>query len=135
MRAIAASLSEKDMADIAAFYEQQGKGAAEAAPQPVQEPPAQVAELLKRGNCVSCHGANFSTPIDPSYPKLGGQYPDYLYVALKAYQTKGNAQIGRGNAIMGGMAAPFSAKELKLLAQYIGSLPSDLKTVPESRLR
>ena len=135
MRAITASLSEQDMADIAAFYEQQGKSAAEAAPKPLQEPPAQVAELLKRGNCVSCHGANFSTPIDPSYPKLGGQYPDYLYVALKAYQTRSNAQIGRGNAVMGGMAAPFSHKELKLLAQYIGSLPGELKTVPESRFR
>ena len=135
MRAIAASLSEQDIADIAAFYEQQGKGAGDAAPRPVQEPPAQVAELLKKGNCVSCHGANFSTPIDPGYPKLGGQHPDYLYVALKAYQTKGNTQIGRGNAVMGGMAAPFNHQELKLLAQYIGSLPGDLKTVPESRLR
>ncbi len=36
---------------------------------------------------------------------------------------------------MGGMAATFSHKELKLLAQYIGSLPGELKTVPESRFR
>lgn len=135
MRAIAASLSEQDMADIAAFYEQQGKALAEAVPPTAGEAPAQVAELLKRGNCVSCHGANFSTPIDPSYPKLGGQHADYLFVALKSYQTRNNGQIGRGNAVMGGMAAPFNHKELKLLAQYIGSLPGDLKTVPESRFR
>jgi cytochrome c553 len=135
MRAIAASLSEQDFADIAAFYEQQGKGAGDGAPRPAQEAPAQVAELLKKGNCVSCHGANFSTPIDPSYPKIAGQHGDYLYIALKAYQTKGNPQIGRGNAVMGGMAAPFNWQELKLLAQYIGSLPGELKTVPESRLR
>ena len=135
MRAIAASLSEQDMADIAAFYEQQGKALAEAVPPAAGEAPAQVAELLKRGNCVSCHGANFSTPIDPSYPKLGGQHADYLFVALKSYQTRNNGQIGRGNAVMGGMAAPFNHKELKLLAQYIGSLPGDLKTVPESRFR
>jgi cytochrome c553 len=135
MRAVTASLSEQDIADVAAFYEQQGKGAADAAPRPAPEATGQVAELLKKGNCVSCHGANFSTPIDPSYPKLAGQHGDYLYVALKAYQTKNNAQIGRGNAVMGGMSAPFSHPELKLLAQYISSLPGDLKTVPESRLR
>jgi len=135
MRAIAASLSDQDMADIAAYYTQQGQLAGEAAPKTAPEAPAQVAELLKRGNCVSCHGANFSTPIDPGYPKLGGQHPDYLFVALKAYQTRNNAQVGRGNPVMGGMAAPFNHNELKLLAQYIGSLPGDLKTVPESRFR
>ncbi len=135
MRAIAQSLSDQDMADVAAFYEQQGKVAGEAAPKPAPDAPVQVAELLKRGNCVSCHGANFSTPIDPGYPKLGGQHPDYLFVALKAYQTRNNAQVGRGNPVMGGMAAPFNHKELKLLAQYIGSLPGELKTVPESRFR
>ena len=136
MRAIAASLSEQDMADIAAFYSQQGQVAGEAAPKaPADAPPVQVAELLKKGNCVSCHGANFSTPIDPSYPKLGGQHADYLFVALKAYQVRNNSLVGRGNAVMGGMAAPFNHAELKLLAQYIGSLPGELKTVPESRFR
>jgi len=56
-----------------------------------------VAELLKKGNCVSCHGSNFSKPIDAAYPKLAGQHPDYLYVALKAYQTQSNPQVGRAN--------------------------------------
>jgi len=135
MRAIAESLSEQDMADVAAFYEQQGKAAGDATPKAMPAPSAQVAELLKKGNCVSCHGENFSKPVDPAYPKLGGQHPDYLYVALKAYQTQGNSQIGRGNPVMGGMAAPFNHKELKALAQYIGSLPGELKTVPESRFR
>ena len=133
MRAIAASLNDRDVADIAAFYTQQGQTAGEPAPKAALEAPAQVAELLKKGNCVSCHGPNFSAPIDPAYPKLAGQHSDYLFVALKAYQTKDNTQIGRGNPVMGGMAAPFSHQELRLLAQYIGSLPGELKTVPESR--
>ncbi len=94
-----------------------------------------MAELLKKGNCASCHGDNFSKPIDPSYPKLAGQHADYLYVALKAYQTEGNPQVGRGNAIMAGMAKPFSHAELKKIAGYLATLPSDLKTVPESRFR
>ena len=137
MRAIAATLTEQDMADIAAYYAQLGgQVAAEAGPKPATDAPApQVAELLKKGNCVSCHGANFSTPIDPSYPKLGGQHADYLFTALKAYQIRNGTLVGRGNAIMGGMAAPFSHAELKVLAQYIGSLPGELKTVPESRFR
>ena len=76
-----------------------------------------------------------SSQILPSYPKLAGQHADYLYVALKAYQTEGNPQVGRGNAIMGGMAKPFSHAELKQIASYIATLPTDLKTVPESRFR
>ena len=134
MKAIAASLSEQDMADLGAFYSTQaGPATAESAPAPT--PPATVSELLKKGNCASCHGENLNKPIYPSYPKLAGQHADYLYVALKAYQTEGNAQVGRGNAIMGGMAKPFSHAELKQIASYIATLPSDLKTVPESRFR
>jgi cytochrome c553 len=131
MRAIAASLSDQDMADLAAFYSTQAK--ADAPPAAAVGAPAAVAELLKKGNCVSCHGANFSAPIDPSYPKLAGQHPDYLYVALKEYQTDNNPQVGRNNAIMMGMARPFTHAEAKLMASYIASLPGELKTVPQSR--
>ena len=131
MRAIATSLSDQDMADLAAFYSTQAK--ADAPPSVAGEAPAAVAELLKKGNCVSCHGANFSAPIDPTYPKLAGQHPDYLYVALKAYQTDKNPQVGRNNAIMMGMARPYTHAEIKLLASYIASLPGELQTVPQSR--
>jgi cytochrome c553 len=134
MRGIAASLSDQDMADLAAFYSTEAKS--EAPPATVAAtPPADVAELLKKGNCASCHGANFSTPIDPSYPKLAGQHPDYLFIALKEYQTDKNPQVGRNNAIMMGMARPFTHAEAKVLAAYIASLPGELKTVPQSRFR
>jgi hypothetical protein len=36
---------------------------------------------------------------------------------------------------MGGMAQPFTHAELKLIAQYLSTLPSDLHTVPQSRFR
>ena len=134
MRGVAGSLSDQDMADVAAFYEQQGKDG-EAPAQLSAEAPADAADLLKRGNCVSCHGANLSKPIDPSYPKLAGQHADYLYVALKAYQTDKNPQVGRNNAIMAGMARPYTHAELKVLTAYIASLPGELKTVPQSRFR
>ena len=133
MRSIAGSLSDQDMADVAAFYEQQGKEGE--APAQLPEAPAHAAELLKRGNCASCHGANLSRPIDPSYPKLAGQHADYLYVAMKAYQVDKNPQVGRNNAIMMGMARPFTHAELKVLTAYIASLPGELKTVQQSRFR
>jgi cytochrome c553 len=53
-----------------------------------------VAELLKKGACVSCHGDNFAKPIDPSYPKIAGQYADYLFVALKAYKRQHAPHLG-----------------------------------------
>jgi cytochrome c553 len=132
MRAIAASLSEQDMADLAAFYSGAAAGKVPDAPAAA---PAEVAKLLEKGNCASCHGANFSKPIDPSYPKIAGQYADYLFVALKAYQVEKNPQVGRGNAIMAGMAKPFSHAELKALAAYLATLPGELQTVPEARFR
>jgi cytochrome c553 len=134
MRGIAQSLSDKDMADIAAFYEQHGAGATTAVSAAAQ-PPADVAALLTKGACASCHGADLNKPIDPSYPKIAGQHADYLYVALKAYQTEGHPQIGRSNAVMVGQAKPFTRAELKALANYIGSLPGDLKSVPQPRFR
>ena len=134
MRAIAASLTDQDMADLAAFYEQETKGEAPDA-KAVPAPSAAVAELLKKGNCASCHGENFSKPIDPSYPKLAGQHADYLYQALKAYQTDKNPQVGRNNPIMMGMARTFTHAELKLVTAYIASLPGELRTVPQSRIR
>ena len=109
MRGIAASLTDQDMADLAAFYEQHGQGADAAAAAPRRRRRPTVAELLTKGNCASCHGANFSKPIDPSYPKLAGQHADYLYVALKAYQTdKQPAGRPRQRRSWCGMAKPFT---------------------------
>jgi cytochrome c553 len=134
MRGVAASLSDQDMADLAAFYSTEAK--AEPAPAALAGAvPADVAALLAKGNCASCHGANFSAPIDPSYPKLAGQHADYLYAALREYQTANNAKVGRNNAIMMGMARPFTHAEAKVLAAYFASLPSELKTVAQSRFR
>ncbi|MEI7465277.1 MAG: c-type cytochrome [Burkholderiales bacterium] len=136
MRGIAATLTDQDMADLAAFYQAQGKDVAPVPPGPPKNAPsAQVAELLKKANCTSCHGENFSAPISPAYPKLAGQYPDYLYYSLKAYQIDNNPHVGRKNAIMSGMARQYTHAELKELAAYIGSLPGELKTVPQSRFR
>ncbi len=77
-------------------------------------------------NCASCHGADFNSPVDPSYPKLAGQHADYLEHALKAYQRGTTASNGRGNAIMGGMAKPLSKKDIADISAYLASLPGSL---------
>jgi cytochrome c553 len=133
MRAIAGSLTEQDMADLAAFYAAQG--GAQAASAAVPAPPADVAALLAKGACASCHGENYNKPIDGAYPKIAGQYPDYLFSALKSYKVEGNPQVGRGNAIMSAQVKQFSNKELKAIANYLGSLPPDVHTVAQSRFR
>lgn len=136
MVGIAASLSEQDMADLAAYYSVHGVVAGAALPEKAaNEPSAAVGALLTKGACVSCHGANFAKPIDPGYPKIAGQHADYLFVALKAYKTEGNAKVGRSNGVMGGIAKQYSNAELKAMASYISSLPGDLKTVPQPKLR
>lgn len=132
MRGIAGSLSEQDMADLAAFYAAQAGKAPGDTP---KAPSAEVAALLEKGACVSCHGANFNKPVDPSYPKIAGQYPDYLFVALKAYTVDGNNVVGRANPIMAGMAKQFKPAELRAIAKYLGSLDGELQTVPQSRFR
>ena len=136
MRGIAESLSDQDMADMAAYYSTHGvvEGATLAA-KPSKEPSPQVAALLKKAACISCHGENFAKPISPDYPKIAGQHSDYLYVALKAYKTEGNPQIGRSNGVMAGMVKQFSNNELKEIATYVSSLEDDLKTVPQSQFR
>ena len=138
MRAVAMSLSDQDMADLAAHYSAQGLPAGNSVlpAKASKEPSAEVQALLSKANCVSCHGANFSMPIDPSYPKIGGQHADYLFVALKAYKTDGtNAKVGRNNAIMGGMAKQYTNAELKQLAGYLASVQGELQTIPDSRFR
>jgi cytochrome c553 len=136
MRGIAESLTDQNMADLAAFYSEHGlPGGKSTVSKDVKAPSAQVAALLSKANCASCHGANFSSPIDPSYPKIGGQHADYLFVALKAYKKEPNQVVGRNNAIMAGFAKQYSNAELKQIANYLASLEGDLKVVPQSRFK
>jgi cytochrome c553 len=82
--------------------------------------------LVEKANCASCHGAGLNAPILPAYPKLAGQYPDYIYYALKAYKVgNSNAQYGRNNAVMGSQVQSFSDNDLRDIAAYIASLPGN----------
>src|SRR5690606_33433339 len=59
-------------------------------------PEGRIAEGEARANvkgtatgqsCIDCHGADGNNPLDPTYPKIGGQYRDYLAHALQAYRS------------------------------------------------
>ncbi|MEJ7931159.1 c-type cytochrome [Ramlibacter sp. AN1015] len=134
MRGIAAGLSEEEINEIAAWYEKRGTAKVEGTT-PSREPSTQVAALLQKAACASCHGATYSNPIDPSYPKIAGQHKDYLYVALKAYKIDNNPVQGRNNAIMAGIAKQFTNAELKAIADYVGALEGELQVQPQSRFK
>ncbi|KRA51272.1 cytochrome C biogenesis protein CcsA [Pseudoxanthomonas sp. Root65] len=73
-------------------------------------------------SCVDCHGAEGNAPIDDTYPKLGGQYGDYLAHALQAYRSG-----DRQHALMTPQAAGLSDQDISDLAAYFGSRPSQLR--------
>jgi cytochrome c553 len=134
MRGIAGSLTDQDIADLAAYYEASGKQTTAAAvPATAPEAPAAVKDKL--AICVSCHGANFNNTTDPANPRLAGQYADYLTVSLRAYRTEGNHMMGRANATMGAMAKPLSEGEIEQIASFLSGLPGELKTVSHAKFR
>jgi cytochrome c553 len=118
MHAQAASLSDQDIEDIAAFLQ--------AAPiKPTSavsgKAPPQVAA------CVACHGDNgtgVGTDLNPKPPVLAGQHVDYLEEALLAYRNG-----RRKNIVMNGMAQLLKTEDdVKIAAEYFASQPSPLAT-------
>lgn len=73
-------------------------------------------------SCIDCHGADGNNPIDPTYPRLGGQYGDYLAHALQAYRSG-----DRDHMLMTPQAADLSDQDIADLAAYFGSRPSQLR--------
>lgn len=62
--------------------------------------------------CQACHGTD-GNGVDPQYPRLAGQYADYLAHAMRAYQ-KGD----RNNVIMVGMMSALSEEDINDLAAF-----------------
>jgi len=135
MRGIATTLTDQDMADVAAYYQQHGKNDSQTLPPQVSPGSEEVNALVQKGACTSCHGPNLSAPIGGAYPKIAGQHQDYVLVALRSYQAPPQSVWGRNNAIMGGVAKQFSSDELKLLSKYVSEQQGELQTVPQSRFR
>ena len=50
---------------------------------PATPPPAR----RRPGTCAACHGADGNETLDDTYPKLAGQYPEYLAKSLHDYKS------------------------------------------------
>ena len=72
--------------------------------------------------CAACHNMDGISTI-AEYPKLAGQYPDYLAKALRDYKSG-----ARKNPIMAGMAAGLSQKDIDDVSAYFASLPPVVQT-------
>ena len=70
--------------------------------------------------CQACHGMDGKSAV-PDYPKLGGQYSDYLAKALRDYKSG-----ARKNPIMAGFAGALTAQDIENLAAYYASQPAVL---------
>lgn len=112
MRAQAASLTDQDMKDIAAYFEslqQDSKPFVKAGANAGKE---------KAATCAGCHGLEGKAEGGKStgFPILAGQYDDYLERAMLDYKSG-----TRKNGIMNGIAAGLSKKDIKNLARWFRS--------------
>jgi cytochrome c553 len=104
MHAQAASLSDQDRAEIAAFLEGSG---VQPAKEVVGTPPPATQ------TCVACHGQDGAKTVSPDYPVLAGQQADYIVHALQDYKSG-----KRKNPVMGGIVAGVDAKDFPALADF-----------------
>jgi len=119
MHSQASSLSEQDMADVAAYL---------AGPNVLTESKNDVPATARPKAsevCLACHGTN-GVGITADYPSLAGQHADYIERALHDYQ-KG----GRKNPVMTGMAATLTKQDIEELATYYSSQKPALETLPK----
>jgi cytochrome c553 len=72
--------------------------------------------------CAACHGADGNSAV-ADFPKIGGQYADYLAKALRDYKSG-----QRKNAIMAGFAQALSKQDVENLAAYYASQPATVST-------
>jgi cytochrome c553 len=116
MHSQASTLSDQDMADIAAFFS--GK--------PLTPNPSGNAKAPDAAQvCVACHGQD-GVGITGQYPSLAGQHEDYLERALHDYK-KG----GRKNPIMATFAGQIKDADVSVIAKYYSQRTPSLET--ESR--
>ncbi len=80
--------------------------------------------------CVSCHGAEGNKPLAEMYPKIGGQYGDYLAHALQAYRA--GTRSGGTGAVMEAQAKGLSDQQIADLAAYFASVPSQLRDLEDA---
>ena len=86
-----------------------------AVPADARDPAAGAAKAKEV--CAACHGMDGNSPT-PDYPKIGGQYEDYLAKALRDYKSG-----ARKNPIMAGFAGALTRQDIANLAAHYASQP------------
>ncbi|GAP34840.1 c-type cytochrome [Piscinibacter sakaiensis] len=121
MQGMAATLTEDDMRNVAAFFagKQAKPGFAK------DKTLVALGEKIYRGGiadravpaCAGCHSPN-GAGIPAQNPRLGGQHADYTAAQLTAFRDG----VRKNNAIMTAVAAKLNDREIKALADYIAGL-------------
>jgi cytochrome c553 len=129
MQAMAATLSETDMQAIGAWFSQQKpKG-------PGAKDPALVSagQRLWRGGdattdvpaCAGCHSPT-GVGVPKVFPRLAGQYADYVYAQLQAFKSGARGADPGGKdvngRIMGAIAHDMTDDQMKAVADYASGL-------------
>jgi cytochrome c553 len=123
MASMIASLSEQDMADLAAYFSSQ-----KVAPGAVTEDLLNAGKALYRGGnketgvpaCMACHGPTGAGVPAAKWPALSGQHPEYIEAQLKAFSD--GTRSNDPNSMMRDIASKMSAAEMKAVAGYVSGL-------------
>ncbi len=120
MNAMAATISDDDLADIAAYFASRTKMKGAGSNNEVGK------KLFLRGDisrtvvaCVNCHGVNGKglTPNTSMFPVIGGQQKDYIRRQLVNFR-KGD-RTNSPNGIMNRITQKLTDDELEALADYV----------------
>ena len=79
-------------------------------------------------SCIDCHGPDGNEPLDPTYPKLGGQYADYLAHSLQGYRDGKRAGSGTTD-LMATQAKALTDQQIADLAAWYEAIQVEA-TVP-----
>ncbi|MEN8214429.1 MAG: cytochrome c [Pseudomonadota bacterium] len=77
------------------------------------------ASLFLTKACLSCHGADGRTPIQPVYPKITGQNADYTYNQMR--DIKSGARSNGQAVVMKGIMAAVSEEEMRAIAEWLST--------------
>ena len=123
MAGMVANLSDADMRALAAYYASQKLKPAAASDKDL----AALGQKIWRGGiagksvaaCAGCHGPD-GAGIPGQYPRLAGQFAEYVDAQLKLFRAGGRANDPNG--MMRGVAARMSDEEIKAVAEYAAGL-------------
>ncbi|NBB93743.1 MAG: c-type cytochrome [Gammaproteobacteria bacterium] len=126
MYPIVADMPDQDLADIAAYYEQQTlePGVADEALVDLGEAVYNVGNAeTDVPACSACHGPSGAGIPGAHYPRLAGQHADYTAQRLRQYRDGvNNGEDDPYSNIMVAVAGNLSDEEIEALSSYIEGL-------------